>query len=70
MARYLPKGSFVDGRGQDFAEPVLQVLGAKEGDELVNDVRAIWKEERRSGSIDGRSEELLGCSQSSVVVWR
>ena len=53
VAGDFPQGAFVDGRSQDFAEAVLQVLGAEEGDELVDDVGAIGEEERRAGAICG-----------------
>lgn len=51
VAGDFPQRAFVDGRGQDFAEAVLQVLGSEEGDELVDDVSTIGEEERRAGTV-------------------
>lgn len=67
MAGDLPEGFFVDGWGEDFAEAILEVLGAEEGDQFIDDVGAIWEEERRSRAVDGGCEELLGGSESSMV---
>ena len=46
MAGYLPERTFVDRRGQDFAETVLKVLCAEEGDEFVDDMGTIGEKER------------------------
>lgn len=44
MAGDFPEGPFVDRRGQDFAETVLEVLRAEKGDEFVDDMSAIGEE--------------------------
>lgn len=44
MTRHLPQRSFVNSRGEDLAEAVLEVLRAKEGDQFVDDVGTVRKE--------------------------
>jgi len=57
VAGFLPQRALVDGWGKNFLEAEERVLGPQEGEEFVEDVGAVGKEEGRAGAVEGGGEE-------------